>query len=554
MRRGDRNQKPCSVNIQSTAARDAETVSANSGDVDTATEITSVQPGIRFQMLALYRRTPGIIAAGAIAVVFAVAYLLAPPMGRDFSAQLAHAELAKSHWPALLDLRWYGGFDPLGYSVLSPPVMALLGVPLTTALAYVATVVLFAAVLKNAGVARPVAGAIIGAVCLTGNLVVTRTTFALGLALGLGALLALMSGRLRVSSGLAVLAPLASPVAGLFLGVAGGALFLSGRRRAGVTLAVSAMVPTIAVGVAFGNGGYQTFGAKQALISLLVCLGVAGLCWRSPVVRWGGLLSAVLVAAAYLLPTPVGTTASRLPELFAAPIVAAVATVPLVAIIAATASAVLLLPPVSITELRERGDPALSAEFYTPLLHQLAARRVAGPIEVVPTRRRGEAAFVAPVVPIAKGWSRQADTGRNAIFYNRTLNADTYRAWLDDNAISYVAISQGPYDWSAPDEAALVRDGLPYLQKVWSNQNWSFYAVTNPRPVIAHPGRVVARDAVSLTVSLPDPGEYVVRVRWSRYLTASNGCMRPTEDGWSMIVVEHPGTTKINSSLAPHHC
>ena len=542
------------MSIQSRAARDAKTVNANSGDVNTATEITSVQPGIRFQMLALYRRSPGIIAAGAIAVVFAVAYLLAPPMGRDFSAQLAHAELAGSHWPELLDLRWYGGFNPLGYSVVSPPVMALLGVPLTTALAYVAAVVLFAAVLKNAGVVRPVAGAIIGAVSLTGNLVVTRTTFALGLALGLGALLALMSGRLRVSSGLAVLAPLASPVAGLFLGVTGGALFLSGRRRAGVTLAVSAMVPTIAVGVAFGNGGYQTFGAKQALISLLVCLGVAGLCWRSPVVRWGGLLSAVLVAAAYLLPTPVGTTATRLPELFAAPIVVAVATVPLVAIIAATASAVLLLPPVSITELRERGDPALSAEFYTPLLHQLTARRVAGPIEVVPTRRRGEAAFVAPVVPIAKGWSRQADTGRNAIFYNQTVNADTYRRWLDDNAISYVAISQGPYDWSAPDEVTLVRDGLPYLQKVWSNQNWSLYAVANPRPVIAPPGRVVARDAVSLTVSLPDPGEYVVRVRWSRYLTASNGCMRPTEDGWSMIVVEHPGTTKIDSSLAPHHC
>ena len=542
------------MSIQSRAARDAKTVNANSGDVDTATEITSVQPGIRFQMLALYRRSPGIIAAGAIAVAFGVAYLLAPPMGRDFSAQLAHAELAGSHWPELLDLRWYGGFNPLGYSVVSPPVMALLGVPLTTALAYVATVVLFAAVLKNAGVVRPVAGAIIGAVCLTGNLVVTRTTFALGLALGLGALLALMSGRLRVSSGLAVLAPLASPVAGLFLGVAGGALFLSGRRRAGVTLAASAMVPTIAVGLAFGNGGYQTFAAKQALVSLLVCLVVTGLCWRSPVVRWGGLLSAVLVAAAYLLPTPVGTTATRLPELFAAPIVVAVATVPLVAIIAATASAVLLLPPVSITELRERGDPALSAEFYTPLLHQLAARRVAGPIEVVPTRRRGEAAFVAPVVPIAKGWSRQADTGRNAIFYNQTVNADTYRRWLDDNAISYVAISQGPYDWSAPDEVTLVRDGLPYLQKVWSNQNWSLYAVANPRPVIAPPGRVVARDAVSLTVSLPDPGEYVVRVRWSRYLTASNGCMRPTEDGWSMIVAEHPGTTKIDSSLAPHHC
>jgi hypothetical protein len=542
------------VTIRSPGARGAETVNADSDHVDTAPEITSLRRGIRFWMLALYRRSPGIIAAGAIAVTFAAAYLLAPPMGRDFSAQLAHAELAESHWPELLDLRWYGGFNPLGYSVLSPPVMALLGVPLTTALAYVATVVLLAALLKGTGVVRPVAGAILGAVCLTGNLVVTRTTFALGLALGLGALLALMSGRLRLTSGLSVLAPLGSPVAGLFLGVAGGALFLSGRRREGVTLAVSAMVPTIAVGLAFGNGGYQTFGAKQALISLVVSLGVAGLCRRSPVVRWGGLLSAVLVAAAYLLPTPVGTTATRLPELFAAPIIVAVATVRLGAVIATTVTVVLLLPPVSITELRERGDPALSAGFYTPLLHQLAARRVAGPIEVVPTLRRGEAAFVAPVVPIAKGWSRQADTGRNPIFYDGTLNADTYRTWLDDNAISYVAISNGPYDWSAPDEVTLVRGGLPYLQTVWWDKTWTLYAVTKPRPVISFPGQLIERGPISLTVSLPEPGEYVVRLRWSRYLTASNGCMRPSEDGWSMVVVERPGTAKIEGSLLPRHC
>ena len=505
-------------------------------------------------MLVLYRRSPGVVAAGSISGLFAGAYLLAPPMGRDFSAQLAHAQLAESHWPELLDLRWYSGFNPLGYSVLSPPVMALLGVRLTTALAYVASVVLFAALLKRTAVPRPVASAIVGAVCLTGNLVVTRTTFALGLAIALGALLALVSGRLGLTFGLSVLAPLASPVAGLFLGVAGGALFLSGRRREGVKLAVSAMVPTVAVSLAFGNGGYQTFAGKQAMMSLLVCLAVAGLCWRRQVVRWGGLLSAVLVAAAYLLPTPVGTTASRLPELFAAPIIVAVAAIPLIALIAAAASVVLLLPPVSIKEVQDRGDPALSAEFYAPLLNQLAVRRAAGPIEVVPTLRRGEAAFVAPAVAIAKGWSRPADTGRNAIFYDGSLNADTYRKWLDDNAISYVAISQGPYDWSAPDEVALVRGGLPYLQEAWSDRTWTLYAVANPRPVISPPGQVIARDAVSLTVSLPEPGDYVVRVRWSRYLTASNGCMRPAEDGWSTIVVEHSGTAEIEGSFAPRHC
>ena len=234
--------------------------------------------------------------------------------------------------------------------------------------------------------------------------------------------------------------------------------------------------------------------------------------------------------------------------------IVAVAAVPLVAVIAATASAVLLLPPVSLTEVRERGDPALSAEFYAPLLDQLAARGEDGPIEVVPSLRRGEAAFVAPVVATARGWSRQIDIGRNPIFYDGTLSADTYRGWLDDNAISYVAISNGPYEWAATDEAALVRRGLPYLQAVWSDRTWTLYAVTNPRPVISSPGRVIARDPVSLTVAVPEPGEYVVRVRWSRYLSASNGCMRPTEDGWSVLVVEQSGTVTIEGSLAPRHC
>jgi len=141
----------------------------------------------------------------------------------------------------------------------------------------------------------------------------------IGLAVGLGALLALVSGRLRIASVLSVLAALASPVAGLFLGVAGGALFLSNRRRDGLTLAVSGLVPTIGVGLVFGNGGRQSFGEEHALLGFLLCLLVAGLCWRRPVLRWGALLTAGLIAAAYFLPTPVGTTATRLPELFAAP-------------------------------------------------------------------------------------------------------------------------------------------------------------------------------------------------------------------------------------------
>ena len=93
------------MTTRSPAAKDAEAVNANTDRVDTAPEVTGPSSAIRFRLLALYRRSPGIIAAGALAVAFGTAYLLAPPMGRDFSAQLAHAELAESHWPELLDLR-----------------------------------------------------------------------------------------------------------------------------------------------------------------------------------------------------------------------------------------------------------------------------------------------------------------------------------------------------------------------------------------------------------------------------------------------------------------
>jgi hypothetical protein len=508
----------------------------------------------RSRLLSLCRRWPGIVAGGSLAILFAVAYLLAAPMGRDLSAQISHAQLAEWQWPELLNLRWYGGFNPLGYSVLSPPIMALLGVRLATALAYVVSVVLFAALLKRAAVARPVLGAITAAVCLTGNLVSARTTFELGLAIGLGAVLVLAYGCLRITALLAVLAALTSPIAGLFLGVAGGALFLAGRRRDGLTLGISAMAPTVAEGLLFGNSGHQSYAGEHALVSFLICLGVTGLCWRSPIVRWGGLLSAGLVAGAYLLPTPVGTNASRLPELFAAPLIVALAAVPLVAVIAAAAAAILLLPPVSVEEVRDRGDPALNTKFYAPLNDQLVARGAEGPIEVVPTQRRGEVAAVAPVVPIARGWLRQVDMERNRVFYDGSLDADKYRTWLNDNAISYVALSNGPHDWAASREANLVRRGLPYLLPVWGDGTWVLYAVTNPRPVVSFPGRVIGRGPVSLTVSLPEPGEYTVRVRWSRYLSASEGCVRPAEGGWSKVVVEHPGTVKLEGSLAGRHC
>jgi hypothetical protein len=529
-----------------------------------------------------------VIAAAVVGGVLSAAYLLAPPMGADLSAQVAHAQLAEQHWPALLDLRWYGGYHPLGYSVLSPPLTALVGVRVATALGYLVGVVLFAVLLQrfatspqavaaavsqqpgvrdepqhrdtslaldgDVAIIRPTAGAIVAAVCFTGNLASTRTAFTLGLAAALSALVALASHRNVLAIAFAVIAALTSPVAGLFLGVVGATLLLCGWRRNGAAVAVGALMPTVLVGVVFGNGGRMSFGTDHAITAAIVCLVVAVVCWRRSLVRWGALLSAAMVVTAYALATPVGSNAARLPELFAPAIIVAVAALPAIVVTVVAGTVAWFLPPLFIDEIRDRGEPPLHAAYYAPLLEQLHTRQITGPIEVVPLRRHGEAAAVAPQVPIARGWLRQIDLDRNPLFYSDSLDANAYREWLDNNAVGWVAVARSRHDWAANEEAALVRGGLPYLQPVWSDPVWRLYAVTNPRLVISAPGRIVSRDDISLTVELPEPGQYELRVRWSRFLGASAGCVRESADGWTTVVVAQPGTVRVAGDLTPHRC
>lgn len=489
-----------------------------------------------------------------VGVGFAVAYLLAPPMGADLSAQLAWADLAEQHWPALLDLRWYGGINPLGYSVLTPPLMALVGVRLTTAVGYLAGVVLVAALLQRTHVRRPVAAGVVAALCLTGNLAGSRTTFALGLAVAVAALLALACDRPRLTVLLAILTPLTSPVAAVFLTLAGVALVLSGRRRAGTWLVVAVLVPTILMGLLFGNGGSMPFGPGQAALAVLASLLVAAVCRDVPVVFWGALLSAVFVAVAFLIPSPVGSNSARLAELLAPPALVAVSPLPARVVAVLTALVLVPQPLLYLDEVRARGEPALDPAFYAPLIDQLEDRNISGPVEVVPMRRHGESAAVVPVAPLARGWLRQVDVGRNDVFYEGGLDSATYRRWLDDNAVSWVALARGEHDWAAGREATLVRSGLPYLRTIWADQTWTLYQVDDPTPVVSRPGRVLSRDAVSLTLDLPAAGEYDLKVRWSRWLSASAACLERNGAGWTRVVVERATTVRIASSIAARNC
>lgn len=173
-----------------------------------------------------------------LAAALGALYLLLPRMGSDLAAQTARASFFTDHWWTPIDLRWYAGVDQLGYSFVSQPVMALLGVRLTGALSLVLSSMLLAALFRRTGASRLWLSALTGTACIAFNLVSGRVTYGLGVTLGLAALLLLTYPRLRWLAAVAAFAASAtSPVAGLFLGLVGVALLIPVPTRRSVVAA-----------------------------------------------------------------------------------------------------------------------------------------------------------------------------------------------------------------------------------------------------------------------------------------------------------------------------
>ncbi|MET0415958.1 MAG: hypothetical protein ABW022_08060, partial [Actinoplanes sp.] len=388
------------------------------------------------------RRSRVVAVATGSAAVLGALWLALPLMGSDLAAQVARADFFAAHGPTPVDLRWYAGVQQFGYSLLSQPVMALLGVRVTGALALVASAAALAALLVRSPVPRPLLGSLVGVVTLAGNLVSGRVTYALGVAFGLAALLALTLGRptrvprLGLAATCALLASATSPVAGLFVGLAGAALLLARRYADGLALGLAAAVPLAATALLFGDGGWMNISRTDTLRATVTSLVVAALVAYRPV-RFGALLSAAGVLAAAAVHTPVGLNATRLVTMFALPVLAAAARPPAwlsarlarrsadrsapttdtprrARMLGGVGLAALLVavgvwqPPVVPADLRGIGDPTSAPGYYAPLRAFLAGQQLTGRVEVPPTRNYWEAARLGEV-PLARGWLRQAD-------------------------------------------------------------------------------------------------------------------------------------------------
>src|SRR5918912_2851325 len=87
--------------------------------------------------------TSRVVPAWAVAGALAVAYVVIAPPSADLAAQLYRVQLFERHGFTLWDNAWYGGHHMPGYSVLFPPLAALLGARVVGALSAVAAAWLF---------------------------------------------------------------------------------------------------------------------------------------------------------------------------------------------------------------------------------------------------------------------------------------------------------------------------------------------------------------------------------------------------------------------------
>ncbi|MEU4242509.1 MFS transporter [Actinoplanes sp. NPDC026619] len=474
------------------------------------------------------------VLAGVLSLVWAL--WLAHDAG-DLAAQYAWTGFVRHHPGSAYNLSWYGGIHPANYSVLSPYLMAWIGVRTTGVLACIGCASLGALALTRFGIRRPMLPSLWLAVAVWSNLSAGRVTYLLGMVFALMVVLLAPPGTARqrhrplIAAGLGVVATLCSPVAGLFIEVLAAALFLVGRRRRAYLLAAGPPVVISATSLLFPFSGVQPFPWFSALLTVGSAAAVGLLtppAWRT--VRACAWVYAVGVALCWALPTPIGSNVERLALLASAAVLFCAAplagprrwrTVLTYAVATGLAAWTLVQPVADL--VHKEPVPATATADARPLIDELVRLGAQnGRVEVVPLRTHWEASAVAPYVGLARGWNRQADVERNPLFYDGTLTADTYRAWLNTWGVAYVVLPAMEPDSSGVAEAKLITAGETWLPLVWSDASWRIYRVEESVPLVSAPAEVVSSGPAALTVRMPRAGTALLRIAWSPWLAIAD--------------------------------
>jgi hypothetical protein len=507
----------------------------------------------------------------AVALSSALALLMLiwnPPVG-DLAAQVFRTELFQQTGLAIWNGSWYGGHYTLTYSVLFPPLAALLGPQVVGMISVVASSYLFDRLVRDHwGVEARWATLWFAAGVVT-LLADGQLTFALGVAFGLLSLRCLQTRRGAFAVLAAACCALASPVAAVFFsGVLLTATLERGRRpnAAALGAALLALLLTVVPNLAFPEPGQFPFVFSSFVAVPLWAAGALYVTRGLPEERQlrrvvlGYLLASTLI---WLTPNALGGNAVRLGALFGGPVLAAVVlsrrprVAPWMLALVLVGSLYWQLTA-SVNQIaRSVGDPSTASDYFEPAASWLREHGGTGlRIEVPPTANHWESAYLAPDFELARGWLRQLDTTRDDVFYDGgELTDRAYSAWLRGNAISYVALPDAPLDYSSQAEQRLILRDPPYLTLRHRSEHWRIYEVRNPKPLVASlgTGRAhtlwVGRQGFALDVSTP--GEFLVRVNFTPYWSISrgSGCILRRGD-WTVARAARPGIFRVAADFS----
>jgi hypothetical protein len=505
--------------------------------------------------LAFARLAP-VVAAASVAAV----WLVLQPHTVDMAAHTFRAELFGQEGFTIWNGYWYGGHHTPAYSVLFPPLAWLLGPWLAGALSAVTAAALFEPLARRRWGERARWGALwfgfgAGAMLFTG-----RLPFAMGVAFGLAALLGLQRGRMWVAIAAAIASGLASPVAALFLTLVALVCAISERRA--LWVAAAAFLPPALLAAAFPEGGYMPFDFTTYAPVPLLALGALIFVPREERgLRIGAGLYAAATTFAFLVQTPMGSNSVRLAALFAGPVALCAVKTP--KRVLGKVAFGLVLAALAFWQwssagrdfLASQNEPSAKTSYYKPLLDYLATQRPEdGRVEIPFTRSHWEAAVVAPHFPLARGWERQLDAGRNALFYKGILTDFTYANWLAEHAVRLVALPDVKPDESSFKERGLIERDPPYLHLIKRLPHWRIYGVTLPHPMaIPEEGediRVTGLQSDEVQLDARTAGTALVRVQWSPYWRVKGGCVQRAGD-WTSVRLKRPGIYRMTISFSP---
>lgn len=487
-------------------------------------------------------------AALAFSVLTAIAFAVTRPPVGDFWAARAHQSAVLHGVGLTYWFSWFDGTVPGSYSVLAPLMTRFVDAAVLGAASTVIVTILGHYLVRGSRHATLATWA--AALAATASLWSGRIPFALGTALMLLALLAVRSDR-RWLSGLAgVVTTLVSPVSGAFLvlGLFGTVVHDPRRRPSAIGAAGASAVALVGLGVYFGIPGPEGFPVRHAL---LVAATLALMLLARPVdyVRAVLLVSLPLVAVSAAVPNGVGTNFDRFAWLCLPVAVIATARVRL-RWAALTAGAALAFSVAGTAHDLYVATKPMSSETY---LRGLIAELDRTPglstyrLEVVPDGTHVAAYALLDHAMLARGYETQTDNALDAQLTSPSLDAASYRRWLDASAVGYVALDrvtlrQGPED-------QLVRSGrLRYLRPIWSDAHWLLFRVTAPTPIVAPPARITDADQAELVITTPQAGQLHIRVHWSRFLHVDGPAgarLVPDPMGWTVLDAHAPGRYRI---------